>query len=163
MNTTKNKLVVTTPSDLEIVMTRDFDAPAALVFEVFTQPEHVKQWWGCSSQAMPVCDIDLRVGGAYRYVFREESGVQHPFIGVYREIQPPTRLVHTQIYDVEPYNAFEAVVTLEFTESGGKTTMKETIAHATKEARDGHLMSGMEEGAALSLDRVDDLLAKLQS
>lgn len=162
MNETQNKLTVTTPSDLEIVMTRDFDAPSALVFDVFTKPEHVVKWWGCSEAAMPVCDIDLRVGGAYRFVFRDEDGTDHPFKGVYREIDRPGRLVHTQVYDVEPFNMFEAVVTFELTESGGKTHMVETIRHATKEARDGHLQSGMEEGAALSLDRVDVLLGELQ-
>jgi len=145
-------LVITTPSDREIVLTRSFDAPRKLVFEAWTQPEHVKRWWGCQSSSMTVCEIDLRVGGAWRYVLRALNGDEHGFHGVYREIAAPARLVHTYIY--EPFPDHGALNTVQFEERDGKTTITETILHHSTEARDGHLNSGMEAGAAESLNRL---------
>lgn len=158
--TSTSRLEITLPSDREIVLTRTFDAPRRLVFEAWTRPEHVRRWWGgCNETALVVCDIDLRVGGEFRYVMRGTDGQDYPFKGVYREIAPPERLVHTQIFDVEPYSASEAVITVIFEEHEGRTTMTETIAHPSREARDGHLQSGMEHGAASALDRLAELLA----
>lgn len=161
MNQAKNKLVITTPSELEIVLTREFDAPKDLVFEAWTNPIHVKNWWGPDCVEMSECEIDLRVGGAFRYGTQSPDGSQHPFIGVFREIERPSRLVHTFIYDIEPYNQFEAVFTVLFEDINGRTRMTETILHKTTEARDGHLYSGMEQGAAMALDQLEALLARL--
>lgn len=158
--TQRSELQVTLPSDREIALTRVFGAPRRLVFEAWTRPEHVKRWWGgCGEVSLSVCEIDLRVGGAFRYVMRGAGGEEYPFKGVYREIVPPERLVHTQIYDVEPYSTSEAIITITFDDFGGRTRMTETILHPSKEARDGHLQSGMESGAASSLDRLAALLA----
>lgn len=155
MSATQNALKITTPSDLEIVMTREFDAPRRLVFEAFTKPEHVRKWWHANCTTMTVCEIDLRVGGAYRYVAVGEDGSEHPFIGVYREIVPPERLVNTLIYDVDPWRNSEAVVTVVFEDLGERTRMVQTIVHDSKMARDGHLSSGMEYGAARALDLLE--------
>jgi uncharacterized protein YndB with AHSA1/START domain len=162
MSATKGKMTLTTPNDFEIVLTREFDAPRSLVFEVWTQPEHIKNWWGPCVLTMTVCEIDLRVGGSYRFVTRDPQGVEHPFKGIYKEIVPPERLVSTQIYDVEPYSIFEALVTAVFEDVDGRTRTTQTIRHQTKEARDGHLGAGMEWGAAESFDRLEEILARLQ-
>lgn len=159
--TRKHRMELTLPSDTEIQMRRRFDAPRALVFAAWTQPEHLVHWFGCGSMSMPVCESDLWPGGRYRYVLREESGQEHPFTGEHLELDPPARLVQTQIYDVPPFNANVATVTVIFEESGGVTTVTEVIRHGSKEARDGHLQSGMESGAALALDRLEDLLDRL--
>lgn len=158
-----NKLVVTTPSDLEIQMVRDFDAPRDLVFATMTQAEHIREWFGCGMTEMVTCDFDFRVGGSYRFVVRDrESKEEFPFKGEVRAIDAPTSFVHTQIYDVEPFNQFEAVITIVLEDLGdGRTRMVETIKHATKEARDGHLQSGMEYGASLSLDRLEEIAKSL--
>lgn len=149
---------VTLPSDLEIRMTRWFLAPAKLVFEAMTQVEHVKNWWGCETHPLIVCEIDLRVGGQWRYVMQEPSGAEHPFKGEFMEIERYTRLVRTEIYDVAPFNAGHAVVTGMFQESDGKTLLTETMRFDSKESRDGTLATGMAEGAALALDRLADLV-----
>ncbi|BCM91014.1 hypothetical protein IAD21_02878 [Abditibacteriota bacterium] len=153
---TKNVMTLTLPSDLEFTLTRVFNAPRHLVFAAWTEPEHVKRWWGCNGSAMPVCEIDLRVGGAWRYVVRMPDGAEFGFNGVYREIEAPKRLVHTSIF--EPMPEHEALVTVLFEEHDGKTTLIETTLHKSVEARDGHLQSGMEAGAAQTFDRLEALL-----
>src|SRR5919106_4701436 len=117
---------VTTPSDHEIRMTRVFNAPRDLVFEAMTKPEHVKKWWGCLGQgySVPVCEIDLRVGGAWRFVNRHPKG-EAAFHGEYREITPPSRLVFTEIFEEFPDTV--SVVTTELTEEDGKTRMTATV------------------------------------
>jgi uncharacterized protein YndB with AHSA1/START domain len=152
-----NRLTVTLPSDREIVLKRVFNASARLVFEAFTKPELVKRWWGLKHQTMSVCEIDLRPGGAWRFVLLEQSGVEFGFRGVYREINAPEQLVHTYIF--EPMPQHDALVTVTFEEINGKTLITESILHKTKEARDGHVQSGMEAGAAESLERLDEVLA----
>lgn len=154
-------LVITTPTDREIVLTRSFDAPRKLVFEAWTKPEHVRRWWGCSDFPMTVCEIDLRVGGAWRYVMSAPSGDEHGFHGVYREVVAPARLVHTYIYEPMPQHG--AVNTVLFDEHNGRTTVIETVLHQTTQARDGHLHSGMETGAAESLNRLDAYLETMKS
>jgi uncharacterized protein YndB with AHSA1/START domain len=158
MNTTTSKLQITTPSDLEIVMTREFNAPRVLVWQAWTQPEHVKNWWGCAASTITHCEIDLRVGGTWRYVM-DVNGEEFGFHGVYREIHAPEKLVHSQIF--EPMPQHEVLVTVVFEERNGVTTMTETLLHANKEARDGHLQSGIETGAAQSMDKLDEVLASL--
>jgi uncharacterized protein YndB with AHSA1/START domain len=152
---------VTTPSAQEIRMVRMFDAPARLVFEAMTTPEHVKRWWGRlgDGYSVPVCEIDLRVGGAWRFVNRHPKG-EAAFYGEYREITPPHRLVFTEIFEPEPDGV--SVVTTEFTEVGGKTRMTVTARYESSEVRDVVMGTGMAKGAAISYDRLEDLLAELQ-
>ena len=153
--------VVTTPSEVEIRMTRLFDAPRQLVFEAMTKPEHVTQWWGRlgDGYSVPVCEIDLRVGGAWRFVNRHPEG-EAVFYGEYREITPPSRLVFTEIF--EPYPDSVSVVTTEFTTEGSKTRMTATVRYPSLEVRDMVLGSGMATGAGVSYDRLEELVAKLQ-
>jgi uncharacterized protein YndB with AHSA1/START domain len=154
-----NTLTVSTPSDLEIVMTRYFDAPRRLVWEASTKPEHLRHWWGPFGYQMTVCEVDLRVGGSWRFVLDKPGGEPVGFRGVYREVSAPERMVFTFVY--EPFPQHEAVVTLVFTEENGRTFMHETMLHSSREARDGHLMSGMEKGAASALDQLEALLARI--
>jgi uncharacterized protein YndB with AHSA1/START domain len=156
-----NELKVTLPSDLEIQLVREFEAPARLVFEASTKPEYVKQWWGPHGTSLSVCEIDFRVGGEWRYVVRNQDGSEAPFRGVYREIVAPKRVSYTWIYDVPPFDQFEAIETVVLEERGGRTIATTTVLHQTKEARDGHVQSGMERGARETLDRLEALLAKM--
>src|SRR5262245_56068898 len=156
----KNKLVITTPSDLEIEMTRDFDAPRALVWEMFTKPEHVRQWWGYGHAAMIHCEIDLRVGGKYRFVGKTPDGREVPFCGEHLEIVYPEKIVFTEIFDVDMAREHPGVVTPIFTERDGKTTMGLVAKYDTKQTRDFVLQSGMEKGAAAGYDRIERLLAE---
>lgn len=156
-------LTVATPNDTEIVMTRIFDAPRELVFEAMTNPEHVRGWWGWSHWTMPVCEADVRPGGSYRYVSRSPEGQEVPFKGTYLEVVRPERLVHTEIFDVEPFNQGEpSVVTTTFEESDGKTKVTITGRYSDKNVRDAVLQSGMETGAAHSYDRLAALLPTLR-
>jgi uncharacterized protein YndB with AHSA1/START domain len=159
---TKNKLTVTTLSDLEILLTRDFDAPRELVFEALTKPEHIVNWFGYGPESMSVCEMDFRVGGRYRFVVTDPSGGEYPFTGEILEIDAPGRMVQTQVYGFEPFNQFPATVTLELIDLGGRTRMNETIRYLTKEARDAHLSSEMEEGAGMSLDRLEEIVIRLK-
>ena len=152
---------VSTPSDQEIRLTRLFDAPRHLVFEAMTKPEHVKRWWGRlgDGYSVPVCEIDLRPGGAWRFVNRHPRG-EVAFYGEYREITPPSRLVFTEIFEGFPDSI--SVVTAEFTDEGGKTRFTATVRYPSRDVRDIVLESGMERGAGLSYDRLEDLVAELQ-
>jgi uncharacterized protein YndB with AHSA1/START domain len=152
-------LTIALPSDLEIVMTREFAAPRRLVYEAMTRPEHLKRWWGPRSLELSVCEVDLRVGGTWRFVQRAPDGQEFGFHGVYREIEPPVRLVFTFVFD--PFPEHDAFVTVVLDERNGRTTMTETIRHKTKEGRDGQLQSGMEEGSVDSMNRLEELLASL--
>jgi uncharacterized protein YndB with AHSA1/START domain len=154
---------VTTPSDREITITRLFDAPRNLVFEAMTKPEHVRQWWGCLDERYSVteCKIDLRVGGTWRFVGRGPDGQAPAFYGVYREIDPPGRLVYTEIF--EPYPEVESVVTQILTEERGKTRITITSLYPSLEVRDMVLKTGMEHGAALSYDRLEEVARQLRS
>lgn len=151
---------VTTPSDLEIAMTRVFNAPRRLVFDALTKPELVKQWLlGPPGWSMPVCEIDLRVGGAYRYVWRNATkGKEMGSGGVFREIVRHERIVCTELFD-EAWYAGESLVTNVLVEQGGKTTLTLTSRFGTRETRDAVLKSGMESGVAVSYDRLEQLLA----
>ena len=152
---------VTTPSDQEIRLTRLFNAPRQLVFEAMTKPEHVKQWWGRLGEgySVPVCEIDLRVGGAWRFVNRHPAG-EAAFYGEYREITPPSRLVFTEIFEQFPDTV--SVVTTEFTDEEGKTRMTATVRYPSLDVRDMVLATGMSRGAGISYDRLEDLVAELQ-
>jgi len=158
---TDNRMTLTLPSDREIVLTRAFHAPHRLVFEAWTRPEHVRRWYGCRAFTLTVCEINLRVGGAWRYTLRSPDGVDHTMQGVYREIVPPKRLVYTEQYLAPGFTSNEALVTVLFAEHDGMTTLTSTVLHRSKEDRDGHLGSGMEKGAAEVYDRLAEHLATL--
>jgi uncharacterized protein YndB with AHSA1/START domain len=156
---TASKLGVTTftkPSDREFVMTRVFDAPRRLVWEAWTNPEHVPHWMlGPDGWTMPVCEIDLRPGGAWRMVWRRSNGKEFGMRGVYHEVTPPERLVYTESWGGDwP----EVLNTLVLTEGGGMTTVTSTTLSPSKEARDAAIETGMTEGASKSFDRLDEHL-----
>ena len=152
-------LKVTTPSDREIAMTRVFDAPRRLVYEANTRPELVKRWLGVfGGWSLEVCEIDLRVGGRYRYVWRNEDGREMGMGGVYREIVPNEKIVVTEQFD-DPWYEGEAVDTTMFVERDGQTTMTTNILYASKEIRDTVLKSPMEHGVAASYDKLANVLA----
>ena len=153
-----NALTLTLPSDREIVMTRTFDAPRDLVFRAHTDPEMVAQWWGQRGSTTIVDKLDLRPGGAWRFVQRAPDGTEYAFRGEYREIVPPERLVYT--FEFEGMPGHVLVETLTFEEEDGKTKMTDHSLFDSVEDRDGMLQSGMEAGAAESLDRLEELLAR---
>jgi len=153
------QLKITTPSDREIVMTRDFNAPRQLVFDCWTKPELVRRWLlGPAGWSMPVCRIDLRVGGAYRFEWRHVlNGYEMAMSGIYREIRPPSRLVCTESFDEKWYTG-DALDTMVFAEQGGTTTLAQTILYESRHARDMALSSEMEKGVTANFDRLADLL-----
>lgn len=153
---------VTTPSDREIRMTRLLDAPRALVFEAMTKPEHIRHWWGNLGEgySVPVCEVDLRVGGKWRFVNQTPNGELAVFYGEYREVTPPGRVVFTEFF--EPFPDAESVVTALLTEEHGKTRLTATIAYPSQEVRDMVKATGMERGAAISYDRLDEVARGLQ-
>jgi uncharacterized protein YndB with AHSA1/START domain len=145
---------LTLPSEREIVIVRSFRAPRAQVFDLWTEPKHVRGWYLCPQLSMPVCDMDFRVGGKWRWVTREpHTGVEHPLSGEYREIARPERIVFTQRY--EPFPSGEHVVTLGFEESAGATVLTQHILHTSKENRDAHLRSGFTTGLEELFQRFD--------
>jgi len=150
----------TTPSDREIVMTRLFDAPRRLVFEAMTRPEHVRKWWGIldAEHSVEVCEIDLRPGGKWRFVGKGPRGTVE-FYGVYREIAAPDRIVFTEIY--APYPDVESVVTSVLSEEAGKTRLTATCTYPSLAVRDMVIKSGMEKGAAISYDRLEEVAQSL--
>ncbi len=152
----------TTPSDREIVFTRLFDAPPQLVFDAMTIPEHVKQWWGAldDRHSMPVCEIDLRPGGAWRFVGRGPDG-EYGFHGVYKEVEAPGRLVFTEIFD--PFPEAESLVTQLLAEEDGRTRLTVTMQYPSQEVRDAVLQTGMTTGAGISYERLEDLVLRLQA
>ncbi|MBL9020603.1 MAG: SRPBCC family protein [Myxococcales bacterium] len=156
------KLVVTLPSDKEILLEREFDAPRHLVFEAMTKPEHVRRWWCCMDGfTMTVCEIDFRVGGRWRFAMRGPDGNEIGFRGEYKEISAPERIVNTEIF--EPFPDNPALVTVTLVERGGKTYYRSLVLHQSKEDRDMHVSSGMEVGAGLALDRMEEIARSLSS
>jgi uncharacterized protein YndB with AHSA1/START domain len=149
---------VTTPSELEIVVTRTFRAPAALVFDYHTRPEHVRQWLlGPPGWSMPVCEIDLRVGGRYRYLWREAGrGAEFGVSGEFRAIDAPRRIVHTETLDGTPGDVW---CTLTLMEVGDRTTLTMAMAFPSRSLRDQALKSGMTDGTAASYDRLEEMMA----
>jgi uncharacterized protein YndB with AHSA1/START domain len=151
-------LDVTTPSDVEVTITRVFDAPRALVFDAFTKPALVKRWLlGPPGWTMPVCDIDLKVGGSIRYVWRHPERGDMAMSGTFRKIERPDRLVHTELFD-QDWTGGETTVTTTFIEQRGKTTVAMTILYASREARDAAMKTGMTTGMAQSYEKLDELL-----
>jgi len=153
------KLQVSTPSDREIAMTRVFDAPRSMVFDAWTKPELLTRWLGVrGGWTFAVCQVDLRVGGSYRFVWRGPGGAEMGMGGVYREVVRPDRLVTTEKFDESWYEG-EALDTTTFVEHDGKTTATTTVRYASQEVRDGVLKSPMERGVAESYDKLDEVLA----
>ena len=149
----------TTPSDLEIGMTRVFDAPRELVYQAYTDPNHVPHWWGPRRMTTTVNTMDVRPGGAWRVVQRDPEGNEYGFRGEYREVVPPERLVYT--FEFEGMPGHILVETVTFEEQDGKTTRTSTALFDSVEDRDGMLESGMESGAIESWDRLEELLGRL--
>jgi len=161
--TNSETLKITTRGDREIVITRAFDAPRILVWDAFTKPDLVRQWLlGPPGWSMPVCEIDLRVGGKYRYVWRHANGNEMGMGGVYREITAPERIVSTEKFD-ESWYPGEALGTVTLVEQGGKTTLTQTVLYDSNEAREAVLKSPMESGLAAGYDRLEELLASLEA
>ena len=154
---------VTLPTDEQILITREFDAPKHLVYKAWTTPELVKRWWTARRGAMKVAEIDLRVGGKWRYVMVTEDGQEVAFHGEYREIVPNERLVSTEVYEGIPdAEAHAALNTMTFTEVDGRTTIEVLVEHATKEGRDMHISSGMEDGMQDALDLLEEVAISLR-
>ena len=157
--TSGNRAKVTTPSDTEILIERDFDAPKHLVYRAYTEPDLVRRWWPGQRGRMETCEIDLRVGGRWRFVNRHPKG-EAAFHGEYREITPHRRLVFTEIFEEFPDTV--SVVTSEFVDEGGKTRFTATVRYPSLMVRDMVIASGMSRGAGISYDRLEDLVAHLQ-
>lgn len=152
-------LKITAAGEREIVMTRVFDAPRKLVFDAHTEPELLKRWlFRPNGWSLAVCDIDLRVGGAFRYVWRKVDGTEMGMSGTYREIVRPERIVHTEVFD-DPWFPGTAIITTVLLERDARTTFTCTMLYESREARDGVLKSPMESGLDAGYSRLDDLLA----
>lgn len=153
-------LTIRMKSDREVEITRSFDAGRELVFDCHTKPALVRRWLtGPPGWTLPVCDIDLKVGGRYRYVWRSPEGTDMGMGGTFREIERPGRLVTTELFD-EDWTGGETEVTTIFTETGGVTTTTMTVLYASREAREGALATGMAEGMEMSFASLDGLLAE---
>lgn len=153
------KLKIETVGEREVVITRAFNAPRDLVFEAYTKPELVRRWLlGPGDWTMPVCEIDLRVGGRYRFVWRHADGRQMGMGGEYREVAAPARLVSSEVFD-EDWTGGEAVTTLVLTETGGRTTAVSTVLYSSRAARDAVLKTPMADGMEAGYVRLDQLLA----
>ena len=151
---------VTLPTDEQILITREFDAPKELVYKAWTTPELVKRWWHANRGEMTACEIDLRVGGGWRYVMVTTDGFEVGFHGEYREIVPNERLVSTEVYEGLPDG--EALDTLTFTEVDGRTTLGILVQHQSKEHRDAHIASGMEDGMQDAMDLLEQVAVSLR-
>ena len=152
---------VATPTDLEVVVTRMFNAPRHAVFRACTEPDLIRRWLlGPPGWTMPVCEVDLRVGGKYRYEWESSDGEKMGMGGTYLEIAPPERLVTTELFD-EDWTGGETVNTLALEERDGKTMMTTTVRYSSQEARDAALKTGMTEGMEMSYERMDDVLSEL--
>ena len=161
MGARSGELTVTTPSDREIVMIREFDAPRDLVFEAHSSCEHMSRWWGPRKYEIVGCEIDFRPGGKWRIVHRGPDGEEYAFRGEYREIVPPERIVWT--FEFEGFPGAVSVETMTLEEHDGKTTFTATSVWDTQEQRDQMLQSGMEEGATETMERLDEYLEILKA
>ena len=151
---------VTLPADDQILITREFDAPSELVFKAWTTPELVKRWWSGQRGAVTSAEIDLRVGGMWRYVMEANGGFEVAFHGEYREIVPNERIVTTEVFEGMP--DAQAVDTITFAEVDGRTTLTMLVQHTSKEDRDGHINSGMEGGMQESMDALEQVAISLR-
>ncbi len=150
---------VTLPSDTQILITREFGAPKRLIYRAWTTPDLIKRWWSGDRGDVVVADVDLRVGGTWRYVMTTTAGFEVAFHGEYREIIPNERIISTEIFEGMP--DAEAVSTLSLTESHGRTTLRLLVQHASREHRDAHINSGMEGGMQESMDHLEQVAISL--
>jgi uncharacterized protein YndB with AHSA1/START domain len=148
------------PTEDQILITREFAAPKHLVYEAFTTPEHVKRWWSANRGEVTVAEIDLRVGGTWRYAMVTEEGFEVAFHGEYREVVPNERIVSTEVFEGMP--DAEAVNTMTLTEENGRTTLTILVQHQSKEHRDAHIESGMEAGMQDALDLLERVAISLR-
>jgi uncharacterized protein YndB with AHSA1/START domain len=154
---------VTLPTDEQILITREFDAPRHLVYEAWTKPELVRRWWHANRGEMTVCEIDLRVGGNWRYVMVTPEGFEVGFHGEYREIVPDERLVSTEVYEGIPdADEHAAIDILTLTDLGDRTLLEILVEHPTKEGRDAHINSGMEAGMQDAMDLLEGVASSLR-
>jgi uncharacterized protein YndB with AHSA1/START domain len=166
MTTSSGTAKVTLPTDDQILITREFDAPKELVYKAWTTPELVRRWWHAKRGEVTVCEIDLRVGGRWRSVMvTHEGGIEVGFHGEYREIVPNERLVSTEVFEGLPEGVpeGESVNTLTLTEVDGRTRVEILVQHATKAHRDGQIESGMEDGLQDALDLLEEIAVSLQA
>jgi uncharacterized protein YndB with AHSA1/START domain len=158
--TSSGTAVVTLPADTQILITREFGAPRHLVYKAWTTPELIKRWWSGDRGEVTIAEVDLRVGGAWRYVMTATGGFEVAFHGEYREIVPGERIVSTEVFEGMP--GAEAVVTVTFTEKDGRTTLAMLVQHATREQRDAHIGSGMEGGMQEAMDHLEQVAVSLR-
>jgi uncharacterized protein YndB with AHSA1/START domain len=158
--TSTGTATVTLPADDQILITREFDAPRHLVYRAWTEPDLVRRWWTARRGEMTSCEIDLRVGGTWRYVMVADGGLEVAFHGEYREIVPDERIVSTEVYEGVP--DAEALDTLTLTEAGGRTTLTMLVQHSSKEHRDAHIESGMEDGMQDAMDLLEQVAISLR-
>lgn len=150
--------IIAEAGERTIVTRRTFAAPKATLFAMWTEPRHLTRWWGPRALSLVVCEVDLRVGGAYRYVERAPDGQEFAFRGTFREIRAPDRIVRTFVFEAMPQH--EAIETILFEETSGRTVVTSTLVHDSVEARDGHVASGMEPGLRETYGRLDELLGE---
>ena len=158
--TSSGRATVTLPDDEQILITREFDAPRHLVYRAWTTPELIKRWWSGERGETTVAEIDLRVGGVWRCVMVTDGGFEVAFHGEYREIVPNERIVATEVYEGMPEG--EALNTVTFAETEGRTTLTMLVEHASKEARDAHIGSGMEVGMQEGMDLLEQIAISLR-
>jgi uncharacterized protein YndB with AHSA1/START domain len=166
MPMTAEKAQVTLPSDREVKVTRSFKAPRTLVYRAYSEPQLVRRWLDHPGWSMPVCEMDVRVGGRYQWRWRSDDGKQEfGFSGAFREVVPASRIVHTQAYEPGTlggsFPGEDAIITVTFTEESGVTTVTTLIDFGSKEARDGAVKTGMTDGMEMSYQLLDTLLAEL--
>jgi uncharacterized protein YndB with AHSA1/START domain len=164
--TSSGTATVTLPTDEQILITREFDAPKHLVYEAWTTPELVKRWWNAKRGEVTVAEIDLRVGGKWRYVMVADDGTEVGFHGEYREIVPNERIVSTEVYEGLPEGVSEeegsTLNTATFTEADGRTTVTILVQAANKVSRDAIIDSGMEAGLQDALDLLEQVAVSLR-
>src|ERR671918_1122679 len=158
--TSSGTATVSLPTDEQILITREFAAPKDLVYKAWTTPELVKRWWTAKRGEATVAEIDLRVGGVWRYVMVTDDGFEVGFHGEYREIVPNERIVSTEVYEGMPEG--EALNTVTFTETEGRTILTVLVQHSSKEARDAHIDSGMEAGMQDAMDLLEQVAISLR-
>ena len=152
---------VTLPSDTQILITREFDAPSHLVYRAYTTPELIRRWWSGDRGVVTSVDVDLRLGGTWRYVMTANEGFEVAFHGEFREIVPDERIVSTEVFEGMP--DAEALDTATFVENAGRTTLSILVQHSSQEHRDAHINSGMEAGLQEAMDDLEEVAVSLRA
>lgn len=157
----KGSAVVTLPSATQILITREFNAPRHLIYKAWTTPELIKRWWSANRGEVTVADVDLRVGGTWRWVMLTSDGFEVAFHGEYRELITNERIVHTEVYEGFPEPDAAALTTVTFSEKDGRTTLTILVQHSCQEHRDAHINSGMEAGMQDAMDLLEQVAISL--